>query len=376
MFTYPWGVDEDALTGDFFGLMKYLPATALLVPFLDFVQDHYKDRKIMPRYPEEGEVLLWPSYEIPLEWREEFNMPNLAIEKRRSKSYIVPDVVLQFDDCIFVVEAEKSHSVEAEQLFQQYLVGRRKFLTGAGTNRRLFNLLINTDQLPPYACHISANDSKTGTAILHSDSVPLYMQKRARMLGEPCDLREIERSFLWISWHHIGRFSEELTGAMQGQEDMESRILTGLFSGLKEMMDGQGYYPVRIFQADDPEEISLTGYPAENIPMLRIIPLFNPQEVSLASSPAENIPMLRTIPLFNPQEFLNAITPTSIHNLMIEGSSLRYDFNNFELAINPMAIPAFQLYGNLTKWLSGVHVNPEAINVLRNGGNHGDERSN
>ena len=141
------------------------------------------------------------------------------------------------------------------------------------------------------------------------------------MMGELCDLKEIERSFLWISWHHIGRLSEELTGAMHGKTDIESRILTSLFSGLKEMMDGQGFYPVRIFQADDPEEISLTGYPAEIIPMLR------------------------TIPPFNPEEFLNVITPYSIHNLVIEGSSLRYDLNSVA-AINPMAIPAFQLYGN------------------------------
>mgnify|MGYP001107235524 CR=1 FL=1 len=42
MFIYPWGVSEDNLTGDFFGLMKFLPSNELLSPFLALVQDQYK----------------------------------------------------------------------------------------------------------------------------------------------------------------------------------------------------------------------------------------------------------------------------------------------------------------------------------------------
>ena len=99
--------------------MKYLPEDVLLVPFLNLIQSHYPDRNIAYRNIESAEILLWPEYQIPEQWREQFNRPDMPVEKRRSKYYIVPDVVIHLDECTLVVEAEKSHSVEAEQLFQQ-----------------------------------------------------------------------------------------------------------------------------------------------------------------------------------------------------------------------------------------------------------------
>lgn len=270
MFTYPWGTSEDDLTGDFFGLMKYLPAKTLMAPFVGLIQSLYPDRNINPQNIEESEILLWPEYEIPKEWQEQFNTPNISLERRRRKYYIVPDVVIRFDDYTFVVEAEKSHSVEAEQLFQQYLVGRRQFLTPGARKRRLFNLLINTDQMRPYSCNIDATDKQTGISISTSDSIPQYIQKRAMMLGENYDIDEISYSFLWVSWHHIGKLAEEVLDGYKNRQDEVSRTISRFLSGLKEMMDKEGFYPVRVFRADDPNEISVNDY--SSIPVRHVLP--------------------------------------------------------------------------------------------------------
>lgn len=254
MFEYPWGTSEDDLTRSFFGLMKYLPGDALLVPFLSLIQSHYPDRNIVSRNIESAEILLWPEYEIPKEWREQFNSPDVPTDKRRSKYYIIPDVVIRFADCVFIVEAEKSHSVEPEQLFQQYLIGRRIFFTQEDRKRRLFNLLINTDHMPPYSCSTTPADRESGISISPSDSIPRYIEKRAKMIGEACDLKEISQSFLWISWHHIGELAEDVLGICGGKQDEFSQTISRFLTGFKEMMDREGFYPVRVFRADHPTE--------------------------------------------------------------------------------------------------------------------------
>lgn len=65
MFRHPWGTSEDDLTGDFFGLMKYLPEDRLLAPFLSLIQSHYPDRNIAYRNIESAQIVLWPEYQIP-----------------------------------------------------------------------------------------------------------------------------------------------------------------------------------------------------------------------------------------------------------------------------------------------------------------------
>ena len=327
MFTHPWGVAEDDLTGDFFGLMKYLPPDLILLPFLDLIQSLYPDRDIHPGSVERAEVLLWPEYEIPREWRDEFNRPDIPPEKRRSKYYIAPDAVIRLNECALVVEAEKSHSVEAEQLFQQYLVGRREFLVPDRGNRRLFILLINTDQLPPHSCHVTAPDKETGLSISPSDPIPQYIEKRARMVGETCSQAEIRRSFLWVSWHHIGKLAEELLDRHGGKESETSKVVCPLLRGFKEMMDKEGFYPVRKFRADDPNEVRVAENASRLIPRISTLP-------DCAGFPTDS-----------------------------EGK------------IEPSFVPGFHLLGDPAGWLAQQSIQYEAISVLGEGGDHGDRRA-
>lgn len=312
MFRHPWGTSEDDLTGDFFGLMKYLPAGYLLMPFLGLIQSLCPNRDIDTCYVAEPEILMWPEYEIPNEWREQFNRPDIPAERRRSKYYIVPDVVIKFNDCTFVVEAEKSHSVEAEQLFQQYLMGQRLFTTARDNESKVFNLLVNTDQIPPYSCHINAIDQKSGISISPTDSIPQYVQKRARMLGEACELEEVSHSFIWVSWHHIGKLVEEVLNIQQRKEEPISRFASTFLSGLKEMLDREGFYPVRIFRADDPEEISVDDY--------------------------GSIAILR--------------------------SGLNLDVINFDISIEPSFIPAFCILPDPATMLLQSPIQPENIQII------------
>jgi len=316
MFEYPWGISEDDLTRSFFGLMKYLPTNCLLIPFLSLIQSLYPERNINPQNIEEVEILSWPVYEIPTEWREQFNLPNIPVERRRSKYYIVPDVVIRFDDYTFIVEAEKSHSVEPEQLFQQYVMGRRLFITKGERRHKVFNLLLNTDQMRPYSCHISATDKQTGISISSSDTISQYIWKRAKMLGEDISIQEISYSYLWISWHHIGKLAEEVLGICEGKQDEFSQTIPRFLSGFKAMMDREGFYPVRVFKPDDTNEVYVQDPTC--IPELRMLSKW--------------------------QEFLPSINPELIPFLLSQESSLECDLTDFKEKIDSSSLPVFRIF--------------------------------
>jgi len=320
MFDYPWGITEDNLTGDFFGLMKHLPPDVLLVPFLQMVHSLYPDCRVNLDNIKKAEVLLWSGYEVPEEWQDQFNRPEMPAERRRSKYYIVPDVILNFDDCIIIIEAEKSHSVEAEQLFQQYLIGRRYLVHSERGKRRLFTMLINTDQIRPYGCHVAASDPETGIVIEPADSIPQYIHKRARMLGENIVLNEINSNFIWISWHHIGKLIKELLDKHDGKADKTSKLICGFISGINKMFDREGFYPVRLFRADDPNEVSVDDY--------------------------SWIPVLATLPDWK------AI-------LLIDEQGTTQPSE-----IEPLLIPASQIFGDLANWLSNLSISYEGIGSL------------
>jgi len=341
MFEYPWGTSEDDLTRSFFGLMKYLPTNCLFIPFLSLIQSLYPERNIAPRNIEEVEILPWPVYEIPIEWREQFNRPDLPVERRRSKYYIVPDVVIRFNEYTFVVEAEKSHSVEPEQLFQQYVMGRRLFMAKEESNHEVFNLLINTDQMRPYACHISATDKQTGISISLSDSISQYIWKRAKMLGEDISIQEISCSYLWLSWHHIGKLAEEVLGICRGKQDESSQTISRFLSGFKAMMDREGFYPVRFFRPDDTKEVYVED--PTSIPALRILPKW--------------------------QDFLPSINPEFIPFLLLREGSLECDLADFEEKIVSSSLPVFRLLPDLSNWPIRYYIQPEIIRVLNKGGN-------
>ena len=211
----------------------------------------------------------------------------------------------------------------------------------ATEGRKIFNLLINTEQMRPYSCRISTMDKQKGISISPSDSISQYIWKRAKMLGEDISVQEISYSYLWISWHHIGKLAEEVLGICGGKQDEFSQTISRFLSGFKAMMDREGFYPVRIFRPDDTNEVYVEN--PTSIPVLRILSKW--------------------------QEFLPSINPEHIPFILPRASILECDLTAFEGKMDWSSIPVFRLLPDLSNWPTEHHIQPESIKVLNKGGN-------
>lgn len=195
-------------------------------------------------------------------------------------------------------------------------MGRRLFIAKGERKHKVFNLLLNTDQMQPYSCHISATDKQTGISISSSDTISQYIWKRAKMLGEDISIKEISHSYLWISWHHIGKLAEEVLGICGGKQDEFSQTIPRFLSGFKAMMDREGFYPVRVFKPDDTNEVYVQDTTC--IPELRMLSKW--------------------------QEFLPSINPELIPFLLSQESSLECDLTDFKGKIDSSSLPVFRIF--------------------------------
>jgi hypothetical protein len=161
------------------------------------------------------------------------------------------------------------------------------------------------------------------------------------MLGEDINVQEISYSYLWISWHHIGKLAEEVLGICGGKQDEFSQTISRFLSGFKAMMDREGFYPVRIFRPDDTNEVYVED--PTSISTLRILPKW--------------------------QDFLPNINPKIIPFLLSQESSLKCDLTDSEGKIDTSILPVFRLLPDLANWLSKYCIQPEIIRVLNKGGN-------
>lgn len=109
----------------------------------------------------------------------------------------------------------------------------------------------------------------------------------------------------------------------RGWKDTASRF--SILAGFKEMMDGQGFYPVRKFRADDSNEVRIAEHACTLVPKLTSLP--------------------------DCAGFLS----------------------DFEGTIELLFIPGFRLFGDPASWLEQQPIQYEAINVLAEGGDYGDK---
>ncbi len=93
------------------------------------------------------------------------------------------------------------------------------------------------------------------------------------------------------------------------------------------MMDEQGFYPVRKFKADDPNEVSVAEHACKLIPRIGSLP---------------------------------------------DCADFRTDS---ERKIAPLSIPGLQLFGDLAGRLRRQSIRYKAISVPEQGGDHGDRRA-
>jgi len=171
---------EDILTSDVFGLMAYLPYEFMLKPFLN--QLKLKNNKSLFSVPSTGpiEINFWKSYNWP------------KILPKLNRESIEPDVVIEWDDIVLIVEAKFISPTDTEELLREYLVGSVE----AGSNRQFYLLIIDK--------HISA-PSVSFNATYEKASVSKYIENRIHNLqiSHLFSPEKIQSSVLWTNWQSV-----------------------------------------------------------------------------------------------------------------------------------------------------------------------------
>lgn len=103
-----WQEVEDILTGDFFGVLDYLPRTPFLPAFLDWIGTNNPDTRQPPR-----DAVEWDGAEF-IFW------PRLAGEDDAAE----PDVVIATNRWILIIEVKLNSGLGKDQAHREYSVGR------------------------------------------------------------------------------------------------------------------------------------------------------------------------------------------------------------------------------------------------------------
>jgi hypothetical protein len=171
---------EDILTSDVFGLMTYLPYTLLFKTFLDQIELGNPESNFSAPTSEPIKIHFWKSYI----WPE--SLPNLDRES------IEPDVVIEWNDTLLIVEAKFISATDPEELLREYLIGHFE----AKTDKQAFLLLIDKNLSPP--C-VNFNSKPTRLSIVE------YIQERIAdlHLSESYPPGKVRSSILWSNWQNF-----------------------------------------------------------------------------------------------------------------------------------------------------------------------------
>jgi len=324
MFDFPWGVTEDDLTRSFFGLMKHLPPNVLLKPFIELINTKYKLGMSSADVDDSVDILLWQSYEIPPKWQTDFKEKSANLEKKK-KYYIVPDAVIELKKAsyVFIIEAEYSKDFEPEQMFQQFLVCRCIFEPQGKARLRPYHLIINKEYIPP------------------KNSLYMHIRERAEELGEVIKIDEIKNSVLWLTWHDIGKLCEEAKkNYFPKVNSYETLTIFKLLASLDKFMIERGFYPIKLFSADNPGEIQ-------------------PSDIQL-----------RSIQIFNilPTILTNNFDPTLIPSLSYGLIDIDNYINKYYREIFPEHIPQLNVIGRTSEWLASLYIPVNELPTLNQGG--------
>ena len=127
---------------------------------------------------------------------------------------------------------------------------------------------------------------------------------------------------------------------MQNKEDEASKLILRFLVGLKDLLDSQGFYPARLFDADDQEEI-------------------HPEDCN-----PDNIPKLGILRSLEPAHFSNLIDSSHVPILSIEDGKLGCGLSSLEGTIVPSSIPRFHLLGDWAKWLPQAPICYNDVQIL------------
>lgn len=282
MLVYKGDFNEDMLTACTFGLLKYLPPEMLLNPLLKVIFSSEMDVQYSNL-----DIIFWASYEVPSEWQNYFANPFEGKEEP-PKATIIPDVVLESDQWVIFIEAEKGHKIEAEQLFQQYAIGCREL-----ENRNFYLLLVNGALSRPQRCEMSGKLKKTGTKIDRDDSPEEYILERGKGLSLDWaalkDAKEnLKKTLLWCNWAVFYELAENVLSENALKEKPDVHI-SNLFEDLKALLERVGETPIKWLEDDFNIKYTCNS---DLIPILALIPPL----LETANIDFSLIPSIREIP--------------------------------------------------------------------------------
>lgn len=176
---------EDILTSDVFGIMSYFPYDLLLQPFLELVKLKNPKSHFSVPAVEPVQVHFWKSFS----WPE--SLPNIG------RDSIEPDVLIEWNDVLLVIEAKFISPTDPEELLREYLIGA----TEARTEQKFFLLLVDKNLSLP-------NVAYSGDKI----TIWEYIGRRIQDLNisEKYSPEKVHSSFLWINWQSFYELVERL----------------------------------------------------------------------------------------------------------------------------------------------------------------------
>ena len=136
---YHGHIGEDTLTALVFRTFQYVP-----IAFEKFWKQLAKQNSLLPMKPTKIELNPWPSWQIPENYKRAIRRLQDKGQKRHigaeKKQVVEPDMVIETEDTILIVEAELSHAYEASQLVEQFVIAQQIFFV---KEKKIFQLLLN-----------------------------------------------------------------------------------------------------------------------------------------------------------------------------------------------------------------------------------------
>jgi hypothetical protein len=206
---------EDILTSDVFGLMSYFPYECLLKPFLENLEQKNPQSGFQVPATAPLNIQFWKSFI----WPE--GLPDLNRES------IEPDVVIEWENVLLIVEAKFRSATNPKELLREYLVGQSEVKSG----QKAFLLLIDKNLSRPDVWKNSESAKVTITEYIRTKINELQ-------LSDKFSPEHVATSILWTNWQSfyalLEDFEQQISGDQSGNLDVVGkRIIQDLLAILE-----------------------------------------------------------------------------------------------------------------------------------------------
>lgn len=228
---------EDQLTGAVFGAMKYLPVELFLKRFIEKVYDENRRyereaaKKTFAIDLTKAKHNLWKTVSLKDALKE------LCIEEEKYISYLVnilkkpedasqeelretrervrkgsiePDVIIDSETHLIIIEAERSKSYEADQMCNQYVWG---VYESQKTKKEFIHIVLNDRWESSIVKNISKN----------IENIKYLVSGKYKK-----EFHKAEDRILWFNWQNISTIVEDACKKLYGKKDKNKLLLEDL----------------------------------------------------------------------------------------------------------------------------------------------------